>query len=66
MRIWKIVIRPDTDEADLAQGYARADTCEDALALADHPHALAFPMHPDKAWPGKADTCIAWVNAPAS
>ena len=50
MPVWKVVLRPDQDEADLAQGYALAETCEEALALVDHPDGLAFPKHREAPW----------------
>ncbi|WP_411891927.1 hypothetical protein [Yoonia sp. SDW83-1] len=48
---WKIVIRPDPELPDRRQGWCLAETEADALRIADHPDALAFP-YPEKYMPG--------------
>lgn len=60
MLVWKIVIRPNPQEPDLAQGYALAATMEEALAMVGHNDANAFP-HRDL-WPGRADERLCWSN----
>ena len=56
MRVWKICIRPDPELPDLAQGYALAETAEEAAALVDHPDCHVFEKHPNMLWPGEPGT----------
>ena len=64
MRVWKIVIRPDSEAPDLAQGYALAETAQKARAMVDHPATLVFEMHPETSWPGEPNSRLVWSSWP--
>ncbi len=42
MHVFKVCIRPDPEEPDLAQGYVLAADREEAFATVDHPDAEVF------------------------
>jgi hypothetical protein len=64
MRVWKIVIRPDPEARDLAQGYAWARTAQEARNLVDEPDVLVFEKHPDMMWPGSPAKRLIWPSRP--
>lgn len=64
MRVWKIVIRPDPDAPDLAQGYAWARTAQEAPNLVEEPDVLVFQMHRDMMWPGNPEKRLIWSSWP--
>lgn len=57
---WKVIIRPDPEAPDLAQGWALARSRAEALALVGHPAAMAFPVAAQ--WPGKPGSRLDWTN----
>ena len=59
-KVWKIVVRRAFDEPDLAQGWAKAATQGEALALANSGDARAFLS--DCRWPGPPDEVLFWSN----
>ena len=57
--VWKTCVRPDPELPDIAQGYVRAESADEALALIGHPAALAFPCADEGALaPGEA---LCWI-----
>lgn len=64
LHTWKIVIRPDPEAPDLAQGWALARSQAEALALVGHPAALAFPSAAQ--WPGQPGSRLSWSNGGAA
>lgn len=57
-----MVIRPDVQRADLAQGYALAETREEVYEMVDHPDAMVFWKHPETPWPGKHGERLIWTS----
>ncbi len=60
MKVWKVIVRPDEGLPNKAQGWALAETEQDALAMVGHPCARAFPS--SQPWPGSPLTQIYWSN----
>lgn len=64
-RVWKLIVRPDPEAPDTGQGYAFAETAEEARVLAgDIPHLLVFEKHPLMRWPGPPGDVIDWSWGP--
>lgn len=55
--VFKIMIQVDRDRADRRQGYARAETEAEALAMSGATIAIA---QPGKLWPGGPDETFYW------
>lgn len=53
MQVWKVVIRPDPQKADLAEGFALAASESEVHAMVDHPDAPVFWQHPRTPWPAE-------------
>ena len=62
MQVWKVVIRPDPQEADLAQVFALAASESEVHAMVDHSDALVFWQHPRTPWPGEPDETLMWTS----
>lgn len=58
-KLWKICARPDPRLPKLRQGFALAETEQEALQLAQYPNAMVFE-YPDKAWPGPNNQRVMW------
>ena len=64
-RVWKLVVRPDPEAPDRGQGYAYAETAEEAAILAgDIPHLIVFEKHERMLWPGPPGDVICWSYGP--
>lgn len=63
LTVWKIVVRPDPELPDRAQGWALAETEAEALRPAGSDDAIAFP-YPRKIWPGSEGCVVSWCNHP--
>lgn len=61
--VWKIVVRPDPELPDFGQGYALAETKEEAIAMAGCPHTMAaISLVQD--WPGALSQKFFWTKTP--
>ncbi len=58
----KLLVCTGFGEPDLGQGYALADTLDEALELARHPEAIALPT--EKMWPGRPGERVFWSYGP--
>ena len=53
MQVWKVIIRPDPQAPDLAQGYALAEKRKDVYERVGHPDTMVFWQHLQTPWPGE-------------
>lgn len=59
MRVWKLCIR-DRDGFDRRQGYALAETEDEARELAGNPLGLFVFEKPQTLWPGRPGAELEW------
>lgn len=62
--VWKFCIRSTACLPDKAQGWVRAKSIEQALALVGRQDAFLFPK--DSTWPGAETEDVYWTNGSKS
>ena len=53
MPVFAYSIAADQDSPPEGEGFARAETIQQAVALVGHPDVNVYPLPPDAAWPGE-------------
>ena len=55
MPVFAYIIAADQDRPSEGDGFVRAGTIQQAVALVGHPEVNVYPLAADTAWPGEAD-----------
>ena len=53
MPVFAFSIAADQDRPSQGDGFVRAKTIQQAVALIGHPHANVYALPPDAVWPGE-------------
>ena len=61
MPVFAYSIAADQHRPSEGDGFVRAETIHEAVALVGHPDANVYPMPPDAVWPGDAGEVI-WCS----
>ncbi len=53
MPVFAYTIAADRDRPSEGDGFVRAETIQQAVALVGHPEVNVYPLPPDAVWPGE-------------
>ena len=64
MPVFVYSIAADQDRPSEGDGYVRAETMQEAVALVGHPEVSVYELPADAVWPGHSGERIVWVTRP--